>query len=157
MRRLNWPIWLGLLLSFFAFFSYPFIFVNWATTRDFPWANLVIFAIADVLIVIGVKRAFAPERRILSKIVGAVGALLSGLVLVGFIFVAFIGPRQLPASANAPQVGQKAPPFTLTDINSKQMSLSDLLSQPIPSDRAEMVSTARPPRGLLLIFYRGYW
>jgi len=157
MRKLNWPIWLGLLLSFFAFFSYPFIFVNWATTRDFPWANLVLFAIADVLIVIGVKRAFSPERRILSKIVGAVGALLSGLVLVGFIFVAFIAPRQLPPSANAPQVGQKAPPFTLTDINNKQMSFSDLLSQPIPSDRAEMVSTARPPRGLLLIFYRGYW
>ena len=156
-QKLNWPIWLGLLLSFFAFFSYPFIFVNWETTRDFPWVNLVIFAIADVLIVIGVKRAFAPERRILSKIVGAVGAVLSGLVLVGFVFVAFVAPRQLPASANAPQVGQKAPPFTLTDINNKQMSLADLLSQPIPSDRAEMVSTARPPKVLLLIFYRGYW
>ena len=157
MRRLNWPIWLGLLLSFFAFFSYPLIFVNWATTRDFPWANLILLAIAEVFIVIGLKRAFAPERRILSKIVGAVGAVLSGLVLIGFIFVAFIAPRQLPQSANAPQVGQKAPPFTLTDINNKQMSFSDLLSQPIPSDRAEMVSTARPPKGLLLIFYRGYW
>ena len=157
MRRLNWPIWLGLLLSFFSFFSYPFIFVNWATTRDFPWANLIIFAIAEVLIVIGVKRAFAPDRRILSKIVAALGAILSGLVLVGFIFVAFVASRQLPPSANAPQVGQKAPAFTLTDINNKQISLADLLSQPIPSDRAEMVSTARPPKGVLVIFYRGYW
>ncbi|HXI22473.1 MAG TPA: hypothetical protein VNG71_01260 [Pyrinomonadaceae bacterium] len=157
MRKLNWPIWLGLLLSFFSFFSYPFVFVNWATTRDFPWANFIIFAIAEVFIVIGVKRAFAPGRRILSKIMGAVGAVLSGLVLVGFIFMAFIAARQLPASANAPQVGQKAPAFTLTDINHKQSSLSDLLSQPIPSDRAEMVSTARPPKGVLLIFYRGYW
>ena len=156
MRKLNWPIWLGLLLSFFAFFSYPFIFVNWATTRDFPWANLVLFAIAEVLIVIGVKRAFAPQRRILSKIVGAVGAALSGLVLVGFIFVAFVASRQLPASANAPQVGQKAPAFALTDTNNKQVSLADLLSQPIPSDKAELVSTARP-KGVLLIFYRGYW
>src|SRR5205814_7482538 len=157
MRRLNWPIWLGLLLSFFAFFSYPLIFVNWATTRVFPWANLILFAIADVFIVIGVMRAFLPERRILSKIVGAVGAVLSGLVLIGFIFVAFIAPRQLPASANAPQLGQQAPPLTLTDINNTQTSLSDLLSQPIPSDRAELVSSARPPKGLLLIFYRGYW
>lgn len=157
MRKLNWPIWLGLLLSFFAFFSYPFIFVNWATTRDFPWANLILFAIAEVFIVIGVKRAFAPQRRLLSKIVGAAGAALSGLVLVGFVFVAFIASRQLPASANAPQVGQKAPAFTLTDTNNKQTSLADLLSQPIPSDRAEMVSTARPPKGVLLIFYRGYW
>ena len=63
MRKLNWPIWLGLLLSFFAFFSYPLIFVNWASTRDFPWANFILFAIADVLIVIGVRRAFAPGRR----------------------------------------------------------------------------------------------
>jgi hypothetical protein len=157
MRKLNWPIWVGLLLSFFAFFSYPFIFVNWATTRDFPWANLILFAIAEVLIVIGVKRAFAPERRILSRIVGAIGAVLSGLVLVGFIFVAFIAPRQLPPSAKAPQVGQKAPAFTLTDTNHKQVSLADLLSQPIPSDKAEMVSSARSPKGLLLIFYRGYW
>ena len=157
MRKLNWPIWLGLLLSLFAFFSYPYIFVNWATTRDFPWANLILFAIAEIFIVIGVKRAFAPDRRILSKIMGAIGALLSGLVLVGFIFVAFVASRQLPPSANAPQVGQKAPAFALTDINNKQMSLSDLLSQPIPSDRAEMVSTARPPKGLLLVFYRGYW
>ena len=157
MRKLNWPIWLGLVLSFFAFFSYPFIFVNWATTRDFPWANLILFAIAEVFIVIGVKRAFAPERRILSKIVGAVGATLSSLVLVAFIFVAFIAARQLPPATNAPQVGQKAPAFTLTDINNKQSSLADLLSQPIPSDRAEMVSTARPPKGVLLIFYRGYW
>ena len=157
MRKLNWPIWLGLLLSFFSFFSYPLIFVNWAMTRDFPWANLILFAIAEIFIVIGVKRAFAPERRILSKIMGAVGAVISGLVLVGFIFVAFIASRQLPPSPNAPQVGQQAPPFTLTDINNKQTSLADLLSQPIPSDRAEMVSTARPPKGLLLIFYRGYW
>jgi hypothetical protein len=157
MRKLNWPIWLGLLLSFFAFFSYPFIFVNWATTRDFPWANLILFAVAEVFIVLGVKRAFAPQRRILSKIVGAAGAALSGLVLVGFVFVAFIASRQLPASANAPQVGQKAPAFTLPDTNNKQLSLAELLSQPMPSDRAEMVSTARPPKGVLLIFYRGYW
>jgi hypothetical protein len=157
MRKLNWPIWLGLLLSFFAFFSYPVIFVNWATTRDFPWANLILFAIAEVFIVIGVKRAFAPDRRILSKILGAVGALLSSLVLIGFIFVAFVASRQLPPSANAPQVGQKAPAFTLTDINNKQIALSDLLTQSIPSDRAAMVSSARPPKGVLLIFYRGYW
>jgi hypothetical protein len=157
MRKLNWPIWVGLLLSFFAFFSYPFIFVNWATTRDFPWANLILFAISDVFIVIGVKRAFAPGRRILSKIVAAVGALVSGLVLIGFIFVVFIASRQLPPSTNAPQVGQKAPAFALADINNKQISLADLLSQPIPSDRAEMVSSARPPKGVLLIFYRGYW
>lgn len=148
MRKLNWPIWLGLLLSFFAFFSYPFIFVNWPTTRDFPWANFIIFAIAEVAIAIGVKRAFAPERRVLSKIVGAVGALISGLVLVGFLFVVFVAARQLPPSTNAPQVGQKAADFTLVDVNNKPVSLSQILSQPI---------NGKTPKGALLIFYRGYW
>jgi len=148
MKKLNWPIWLGLLLSFFAFFSYPLIFVNWASTRDLPWANFILFAIADVLIVIGVRRAFAPGRRVISKIVAAIVAMLSGLVLVGFIFVAFIASRQLPASANAPQVGQKAPEFALPDSNDKTVSLAEVLSQPI---------SGKTPKGVLLIFYRGYW
>ena len=148
MKKLNWPIWLGLLLSIFAFFSYPLIFVNWASTRDFPWANFILFAIADVLIVIGVRRAFAPGRRVISKIIGAVVAMLSGLVLVGFVFVAFVAARWLPPSANAPQVGQKAPEFTLLDTNNKPVSLAEVLSQPI---------NGKAPKGTLLIFYRGYW
>jgi len=148
MRKLNWPVWLGLLLSIFAFFSYPLIFVNWASTRDFPWANFILFAIADVLIVIGVRRAFAPGRHVISKIIGAVVAMLSGLVLVGFVFVAFVAARWLPPSANAPQVGQKAPEFTLLDTNNKPVSLTEVLSQPI---------NGKAPKGTLLIFYRGYW
>ena len=46
MKRINWQLWSGFLLSVFALLSYPFIFVNWASTRDFPWANLVLFALA---------------------------------------------------------------------------------------------------------------
>src|SRR5713101_4851257 len=111
MRRLNWPIWLGFLLSVFAFLSYPLIFVNWESTRDFPWANLLLFAVALVLLFIGVRRAFAPDRRLLSKIVGSLLAALSVLVLAMFIFVAFVASRWLPASTGAPQVGQKAPVF----------------------------------------------
>ena len=154
MRRLNWPIWLGFVLSVFAFFSYPLVFVNWASTRDFPWANLALFAIADIFIAIGIRRAFAPGRRMLSKIVSATIAVLSSLVLVAFIFVAFVAAR-LPPSANAPQVGQTAPDFTLVDTTNKSRSLSDLLTEQIPSDK--IASQSRPPRGVLLIFYRGYW
>jgi hypothetical protein len=147
MRRLNWPIWLGFVLSVFAFFSYPLVFVNWASTRDFPWANLALFAIADIFIAVGIRRAFAPGRRVLSKIVSATVAVLSGLVLVAFIFVAFVAAR-LPPSANAPQVNQKAPDFTLNDTDNKSISLTELLSQPI---------NGKPAKGALLIFYRGYW
>ena len=148
MRRLNWPIWLGFLLSVFAFSSYPLIFVNWEVTRDFHWANLALFAVAVVLLFIGVRRAFAPDRRRLSKIVSSVLATLSVLVLAMFIFVAFVASRWLPPSTNAPQVGQKAPDFTLTDINNKPVALAELLSQPI---------NGKAPKGVLLIFYRGYW
>ena len=44
LRRINWPLWVGLLLTIAAFMSYFFIFVWFPFTRDFPWANFVLFA-----------------------------------------------------------------------------------------------------------------
>ena len=148
MKRINWPLWLGFIVSIFAFLSYPFIFVNWETTRDFPWANIPLFILALALLFIGLRRAFAPGRRLLSKIVAPIVATISLLVLAMFVFTAFIASRWLPASANAPQVNQKAPDFTLRDTSNKAVSLTELLSQPINN---------KPPRGVLLVFYRGYW
>src|SRR5690349_18974774 len=129
--KFNWPIWLGLALSIFAFLSYPLLFVNWPVTRDFPWANIALFVVAVLLLFVGIRRAFAPNRRRLSKIFASLGALLGVVVLGLFILVAFIGSRWLPASANAPQVNQKAPGFTLVDTNNKSVALNDLLQQPI--------------------------
>jgi hypothetical protein len=148
MRRFNWQIWAAFLITVFALVSYPFIFVNWEVTRDFPWANLLLFVLALVFLFIGVRRAFQPERRLISKIAAPILAALSVLILALFIFVTFIESRRLPPSANAPQLGQKAPDFTLPDINNKPVALSELLSQPIDN---------RPVKGVLLIFYRGYW
>lgn len=146
--KFNWPIWAGLVLSIFAFLSYPLLFVNWPVTRDFPWANIGLFVVAAFLTFLGIRRAFAPGRRRRSKIFSALGALLSVLILGMFILVAFIGARWLPASTRAPQVSQKAPAFTLKDTNGKPVSLSELVSQPI---------NGKPTKGVLLIFYRGYW
>jgi hypothetical protein len=148
MKKINWPLWLGFILSIFAFLSYPFIFTNWETTRDFPWVNIPLFILAFALLFIGVRRAFAPGRRLASKIIAPAIAFISVLVLAMFIFTSFIASRWLPASANAPQVNQKAPDFTLKDTGNKPLSLTDLLSQPINS---------KPPKGVLLVFYRGYW
>src|SRR6185503_1410455 len=111
MKRLNWTIWAGFALSVIAFVSYPFFFVRYAATRDFPWANLVLFVIAGVLTLIGIRRAFAagrphPKR---SRVAGVVLGGLSVLVLSFFVFSIFIMARWLPASAGAPHVGQKAP------------------------------------------------
>src|SRR6185295_12515565 len=102
MKKFNWPLWLGFILSIFAFLSYPFIFANWATTRDFPWVNIPLFIVALVLLFVGVRRAFAPGRRLVSKIVAPTIATISLLVLALFIFTSFIMSRWLPASANAP-------------------------------------------------------
>lgn len=148
IQRFNWQIWAGFLLSVIAFLSYPFIFVRFPVTRDFPWANLLLFGIAAALLLVGVRRAFAPERRRRSKIAGSVLATLGVLILGLFIFAAFIMSRWLPASHGAPQIGQKAPDFSLSDTNSRMVSLSELLSTPI---------RGTAPKGVLLIFYRGYW
>ncbi len=148
MKKFNWPLWLGFILTIFAFVSYPFLFANWETTRDFPWVNIPLFILALVLLFFGVRRAFAPGRRLVSKIVAPVVVTISLLVLAMFIFTSFIASRWLPASANAPQVNQKAPDFTLQDTSNKTVSLNDLLTQPIND---------KPPKGVLLVYYRGYW
>ena len=148
MRRFNWQIWAGFLLSVVAFLSYPSVFVRWPLTRDFPWANLLLFGVAAVLLFVGVRRAFSPDRRLRSKIAASILTVFSVLVLGFFVFSLFVISKWLPASHGAPQIGQKAPDFTLADTNEKPMPLSELLAAPID---------ARAPRGVLLIFYRGYW
>ena len=149
LRRINWPLWVGLLLTVAAFMSFFFIFVRFPITRDFPWANFVLFAIAAVLLFLGLRRGFAPDRphptrsKIVSVLVTVVGVLVIGL----FAFAYFVGGRMLPASKGAPQVGQRAPEFTLPDSTGKQVSLNELMTSPI---------NGKAPRGVLLIFYRGY-
>lgn len=149
-RRLNWPLWVGFLLTFASFLSYFFIFVWFPVTRDFPWANLLLFLIAAVLLFAGIRRGFAADRphptrsRIVSSIVGLLGLAVIGLSL----FSLFVVARWLPPSTGAPQVGQRAPDFTLPDATGRSVSLSELLSQPV---------NGNPAKGVLLIFYRGHW
>ena len=151
-QRINWQIWAGFLLSVIAFLTYPFVFVRFPVTRDFPWANLLLFGIAAVLLFIGVRRAFAPDRSRKSKIAGSVIATLSVVILGFFVFSIFIAARWLPASQGAPQVGQKAPDFTLIDTNGRLVPLSELLSAPINGK-----ANSLKPKAVLLVFYRGYW
>ena len=147
VRRFNWPLWLGFLLIIVSFISYFAVFVWYPITRDFPWANLLLFLVSAVLLILGLRRAFASNRRaskILAAIVTAFGVLVIGL----FVFAFFIGGRAIPPSKGAPQVGQRAPDFTLTDNNGKAVSLNELLTTPI---------NGSAPKGVLLVFYRGYW
>ena len=75
-------------------------------------------------------------------------SLLSLAVFAMFVFTIFIAGRWLPASKGAPQVGQRAPEFSLPDTSGKQVSLNELLTTPI---------NGNAPKGVLLVFYRGYW
>jgi hypothetical protein len=148
IQKVNWPIWVGLLLCVFALLSFEFVFVRWPTTRDFPWVNLLIFAIAGAFLLAGVRRGFTPERRRRSRIVSSLVATFGFLIIGFFIFAFFIGSRWLPPSHGAPQIGQKAPDFNLADTAGKTLHLSELLTEPIDG---------KAPRAVLLIFYRGYW
>ena len=147
-KRFNWPLLSGFLLSLFAFLSYFFIFVWYPSTRNFPWANFLLFAVAIALLLFGVRRTFAETRSKFSKVLGSIAALLGVLVCALFVFGFFVFARMIPASKGAPQVGQKAPEFTLSDSNSQQVSLNQLLAAPI---------NGKAPKGVLLVFYRGYW
>jgi hypothetical protein len=147
-QRRNWPLWAGFLLSLGAFLSYFFVFVRFPITRDFPWANLLLFGIAAVLLLVGVRRAFAPERPRRAKVAGAVLATLSVAICGAFVFSTLILARRLPASHSAPRIGQKAPHFSLSDAHGKPVSLAELLATPV---------NGNAPQGVLLVFYRGYW
>lgn len=138
----NWQIVLGFLLSLFAFASVPMVFSQWSVSTDYRWLSVGLFVIAGIFVLVGLRRAFAAGRGKLSKITAAILTLLSGAVFGLFVFLAFFMSTWLPKSTGAPQVGQKAPDFTLTDTNGKQVSLSETLSK---------------QKGVLLVFYRGYW
>ncbi|HSB29516.1 MAG TPA: hypothetical protein VLE19_16735, partial [Pyrinomonadaceae bacterium] len=111
MKRINWPTWSGLLLSVFAFLSYFFIFVWYPVTRDSPWLNLVLLALAMLLLLLGLRRAFSQGRPLLSRIGASISTALGLFILLSFLYIFFILGRALPSSTGAPQVGQRAPDF----------------------------------------------
>jgi hypothetical protein len=148
LKKFNWQIWAGFLTTFGGLFTFPLFFVDYPVTRDFPWANLLLIAVAVVFLFLGVRRAFKPDRSKKSKALASTLATLSVAAIALFLFSYFILAKQLPASKGAPQVGQKAPDFSLTDSTGRLVSLSELLSTQIGGNR---------PKGVLLVFYRGYW
>jgi hypothetical protein len=144
----NAALWIGFLVSVFAFLSYIPIFAKYPSTRDMPWANFLLFALGLVLLLIGLRRAFAQPTLYRGKIAGPILTTLGVAALVLFCFFTFSLGKHLPPSAQAPKIGQKAPDFALADTNGASVSLASLLSTP---------TTYGPTKGVLLVFYRGYW
>ena len=147
-RRPNATLWLGFLITVFAFLSYIPIFVKYPLTRDVPWANYLIFALGLPLLFAGVLRAFRQPTIYRGKIAGPILATLGVLSFAFFCVTIFSLGKHLPPSAQAPKVGQRAPDFSLNDATGAAVSLASLLATP---------GAAHPPKGVLVIFYRGYW
>jgi hypothetical protein len=152
-RRLNWPLWAGFVVSAVAFVSYFLFFARFPITRDFPWVNFLLFGAAALLFILGLLRAFGSGSSYHGKVSGPVLTTLSAVILGFFCFAVFVESRQLPSAEHAPHVGQRAPQFSLPDTSGRSESLSELLSTPIGAPSAP----ARVPKGVLLVFYRGYW
>jgi len=150
-QRWNWRIWTGFLLALAAIPGYFLVFARFPVTRDVPWASWLMFAVAGGLLWAGVRRAFASSGVYRGKIAGLILAVLSFAAAVFFGYVTLYASRHLPAAAGAPKVGEKAPEFTLTDTSGNMVAMSTLLSEPMPG------TAGQKPRGLLLVFYRGYW
>jgi hypothetical protein len=150
-RKWNWRIWLGFVLALAAIPVYFMLFARFPITRNVPWVSWLMFAAAAWFLWTGTRKAFARPEVYRGRIVGPILAVLS-LGAVGlFGYATLYASRQLPAAAGAPKVGDKAPEFILADTSGKMVALSTLLSEPIPGTQAGK------PRGVLLVFYRGYW
>ena len=136
-------LWLGFLIVLAALLSYEF-FALFPVTRDFPWANLLLFGIGGIFLSVGLFRAFGRPAEYRGKVIGPILTALSVLVFAFFAYALFYVVRHLPSSAGAPRVGEKAPEFSLPDQNGKTVALNNLLQTP-------------GTRAVVLVFYRGYW
>jgi hypothetical protein len=145
----NSALWTGTILIVLAFLSFMLFFVSLPGKQALPWVNLLLSVLAVVLFAIGLRRAISQPERYRGKIAGWVLTVVSSLFLLFSIAVSY-GSRHLPATNTSPQMGQKAPEFTLKDTNGQTASLTGLLAQPLDA-------TSKPPKALLLVFYRGYW
>jgi hypothetical protein len=139
-RSWNWPLWVGFIVAVGGLFSYEW-FAQFPVTRDFPWANLLLFGIGAMLLLVGLFRAFGRPQLYRGKVFGSIFTAIAVFLFAFFAYEIFYVLKQVPLSAQAPRVGEKAPDFSLSDQNGKSVSLTDLIS----------------PNGAILIFYRGHW
>jgi hypothetical protein len=142
-RSWNVPIWIGFAVLVAGLFSYPFLF-RFPATRDFPWVSVASILVGGALIIRGLSRAFREPQRYRGRIGGSIAAVLAIGLTGFFLYATFVGARKVPASKGAPQVGSRAPDFTLPDQDGNPVTLSKVLAE-------------SKPAAVVLIFYRGFW
>src|SRR6266436_10116189 len=126
-RKWNWPIWVGFIVAVGGIFSYEF-FARFPITRDFPWANLLLFAVGAAMLIVGLFRAFGRPQTYRGKIFGPILTAIALFLFAFFSYEIFYVLRQVPLSTHAPRVGETAPDFMLLDQNQQPVGLGDLLS-----------------------------
>jgi hypothetical protein len=126
-RKWNWPLWIGFVVAVGGLFSYEF-FARFPFTRDFPWANLLLFGIGATLLLVGLFCAFGRPQVYRGRVFGSIFATISLFLFAFFAYEIFYVLRQVPLSAQAPRVGEKVPEFSLPNQNGKSVALTDLLS-----------------------------
>jgi len=146
----NWRIWAGFALCIAALVGYGFM-VN--ETRAVFWPALLLFMVAAALLVSGLKRRSHEPELYRGKIAGPVLTAVCVLIFGLFGFVAYQVSRVFPDAKHSPQIGQRAPEFSLVDANGKSFTLAQLRSSPI----TDSGGVARATKGVLVVFYRGYW
>jgi hypothetical protein len=146
----NWRLWAGLGVSIGALAGYVFLVME---TRAVFWLALLLFVVAAVLLVSGLKRRSRDPGLYRGKIAGPVVTTLSMLLFGLFGFVVYEVLKVFPEAKNAPQIGQRAPEFSLVDANGNNFTLVQLRSTPITNSGG----AARASKGVLVLFYRGYW
>jgi peroxiredoxin len=151
-RRRNWALWAGSILTLLALAS-NFLYFFKIPQGIIPWLNLVLPAIGLFFFIVGLKRAFGQRQVYGGRISGSILTAVSLLLLAVSVF-GFVHARDIPASAGAPRVGQKAPEFALNDTSGQPVSLTQLLSAYKEEDSSNY---AVRPKAVLLVFYRGYW
>jgi hypothetical protein len=147
-RKRTLAPWVGLLLIALGALSNVLPFSGFPAA-PVPWISLLLSLAGFVVVLIGLRQVFRQSMIYKGKVSGSVAAALSLLFLAGSIAF-FWSARHIPAeSANAPQIGQRVPDFTLSDSAGNSVSLTQLLSG--------SSAGKEPPKALLLVFYRGYW
>jgi hypothetical protein len=141
-HKWNWALWTGFAAALLATFSYLPVFVPFPITRDFPWANLLLFLAGGCGLGVGLSRAFRKPEQYRGRIAGSVAAFLSFALFALFCYGIFVDARRIPSADAALRAGRQAPEFTLAGTDGKLVTLSEL---------------RRDNRAVLLIFYRGYW
>jgi hypothetical protein len=146
----NWRLWVGFGVSVLGLLIYVLLLQR---TRSIFWGSLALFLVSVALMISGLKRAFGQPQAYRGKVAGPVLAVLGVVVLGVFGWGAYMAAKLFPAALHAPQVGQKAPEFVTVDSKGNSVALAQLLTTSI----TDSSGVARTPKGVLLVFYRGYW